>query len=53
MARRGAKVAKTAYKEGKTLRETVVALGLMTGEAFDAAVVPEDMVGPRPLAKSK
>jgi fumarate hydratase class II len=48
-----AKVAKTAYKEGKTLRETVVELGLMTGEAFDAAVVPEDMVGPRPLAKSK
>ncbi|MEM7309639.1 MAG: class II fumarate hydratase [Planctomycetota bacterium] len=42
-----AKVAKKAYVEGKTLRETIVELGLMTGEEFDAAVVPGDMVGPR------
>jgi fumarate hydratase class II len=42
-----AKVAKQAYHDGTTLREAVVALGLMSGEAFDAAVVPADMVGPR------
>jgi fumarate hydratase class II len=42
-----AKVAKKAFHEGTTLREAVVALGLMTGPDFDAAVVPGDMVGPR------
>lgn len=43
-----AKVAKKAYKENTTLREAVVALGFMKAEEFDAAVVPSDMVGPRP-----
>ncbi len=42
-----AKVAKKAFKEGTTLREAVVALGLMSGEEFDAAVIPGEMVGPR------
>ena len=42
-----AKVAKKAYKENKTLREAVVELGLMTGDAFDDAVVPSEMVAPR------
>ena len=42
-----AKVAKKAYREGTTLRESVQALGLMSGEEFDAAVVPGEMVGPR------
>jgi fumarate hydratase, class II len=42
-----AKVAKKAYQENTTLREAVVALGLMSGEAFDAAVDPSSMVGPR------
>jgi fumarate hydratase class II len=42
-----AKVAKKAFHDGSTLREAVVALGLMTAEAFDAAVVPQQMVGPR------
>ena len=32
--------------ENTTLREAIVALGFMTGEEFDAAVVPGDMVGP-------
>ena len=41
-----AKVAKKAHQEGTTLREAALALGVMTGEQFDAAVVPEDMVGP-------
>ncbi|MEZ4287907.1 MAG: class II fumarate hydratase [Polyangiales bacterium] len=40
-----AKVAKHAYKTGKTLRESVIELGLLSGEEFDAAVIPEDMVG--------
>ncbi len=42
-----AKVAKKAYLDGATLRETVEALGLMSGEEFDAAVIPHEMVGPR------
>jgi len=41
-----AKVAKKAHKEGTTLREAVVELGLMTGDEFDAAVRPEDMTHP-------
>jgi fumarate hydratase class II len=41
-----AKIAKTAYKEGKTLRETALALGLVTGEDFDRIVRPEKMVHP-------
>jgi fumarate hydratase class II len=39
-------VAKKAHKEGTTLREAVVALELMSGEEFDAAVVPADMTHP-------
>jgi fumarate hydratase class II len=42
-----AKVAKKAYKDGTTLREAVVALGLMKGEEFDRAVKPEQMVAPK------
>ncbi len=38
--------AKKAHHEKTTLREAVIALGLMTGSQFDAAVVPGDMVGP-------
>jgi fumarate hydratase class II len=45
-------VAKKAYKEGSTLREAIVKLGYMTGEEFDKAVVPIDMVSPmKPKAK--
>ncbi|WP_127144194.1 class II fumarate hydratase [Pelagibacterium montanilacus] len=42
-----AKIAKTAHKNGTTLREEAINLGLLTGEEFDAEVRPEDMVGPR------
>ncbi len=42
-----ATVAKKAYKENKTLREVTVELGFMTGEAFDKAVIPADMVHPK------
>ena len=42
-----AKVAKTAYKNDKSLRETAMELGLLSGEEFDALVVPADMVHPK------
>jgi len=42
-----AKVAKQAYQKGMTLRDSVQALGFMTAEEFDAAVIPGEMVGPR------
>jgi fumarate hydratase class II len=44
-----AKIAKTAHKNGSTLRETAIELGLLTGEEFDAEVKPEQMVGPLKL----
>jgi fumarate hydratase, class II len=40
-----AKVAKTAHKNGTTLREEAVKLGI-TVEDFDAIVRPENMIGP-------
>jgi fumarate hydratase class II len=42
-----AKLAKTAYEKGQTLRETAIELGLLEGEEFDRLIVPADMVGPR------
>ena len=40
-----AKIAKTAHKNGTTLREESINLGFLTGEEFDEWVRPEDMVG--------
>ncbi|NTX03359.1 class II fumarate hydratase [Myxococcus sp. CA040A] len=40
-----AKIAKQAHKEGKTLKEVAVALGLLTSEQFDQWVRPEKMTG--------
>ena len=40
-------VAKTAHKNGTTLREEAVKLGLVTAEQFDAIVRPENMIGPK------
>ncbi|MDO4643958.1 MAG: class II fumarate hydratase [Cardiobacteriaceae bacterium] len=42
-----AKVAKTAYKNDKSLRDTAIELGLLSGEEFDALVKPEEMVHPK------
>ena len=42
-----AKVAKTAYKEGKTLKQVAVELNLVTEEQFDAVVKPEEMIAPK------
>ncbi len=41
-----AKIAKTAYENGTTLKEEAVKLGLMTAADFDRLVKPEDMTGP-------
>ena len=41
------KVAKTAHKNGTTLREEAIALGLVDAETFDRVVRPEDMIGPK------
>ena len=41
-----AKIAKHAYKNDTTLREAAVELGILTGEQFDDAIKPEEMVGP-------
>jgi len=39
-----AKVAKKAHAEGTTLKESAVALGLLTSKEFDEKVKPEEMV---------
>ena len=41
-----AKIAKTAHKNGTTLREEAVGGGYVTNEEFDALVRPENMVHP-------
>ena len=43
---RAAQIAKRAHQEGTTLREAAVASGHLSGEQFDAWVVPERMTGP-------
>jgi fumarate hydratase class II len=40
-----AKIAKTAHKTGKTLKQTAIDLGLVTAAQFDEWVRPEKMVG--------
>jgi fumarate hydratase class II len=40
-------VAKTAHQQGKTLRQTVVELNLLSEEEFDRVVVPSQMIGPK------
>ena len=40
-------VAKTAHKNGTTLREEAINLGFVDEETFDRVVRPEDMIGPK------
>ena len=40
-----AKIAKTAHKENKTLKQVAIELGLVTEGEFDEWVKPEQMVG--------
>lgn len=42
---KAALIAKTAHKNGTTLREEAINLNLLSGEEFDQWVRPEDMVG--------
>ncbi len=41
------KVAKTAHKNGTTLKEEAIALGFVDEATFDRVVRPENMVGPK------
>lgn len=44
---KAAKIAKTAHKEGTTLKEAALKLGYLTEAEFDKWVKPEDMLGPK------
>jgi fumarate hydratase class II len=42
-----AKIAKTAHKNGTTLKEEALKTGLVTAEEFERLVRPEDMIHPK------
>jgi len=44
---KAAKIAKTAHKNGSTLKATAIELGYLNEEQFDEWVKPEDMLGPK------
>jgi len=44
---KAAEVAKKALHDGVSLRQAALALGYLTGEEFDQAVRPEDMIHPK------
>uniref|UniRef100_A0A1A9VSC6 fumarate hydratase n=1 Tax=Glossina austeni TaxID=7395 RepID=A0A1A9VSC6_GLOAU len=44
---KAAKIAKTAHKNGTTLKEEAIKLGFLTEEQFNNWVKPEDMLGPK------
>jgi fumarate hydratase class II len=48
---KASQVAKKAYKEGKSLKETIVELGFMSAEDFDRHVRPEEMIAPKAPGK--
>merc|ERR1712050_669522 len=41
------KIAKTAHREGTTLKQSALTLGYLTEEEFNLWVKPEDMLGPK------
>jgi fumarate hydratase class II len=43
-----AKIAKTAHKQGKTLKQVTLELGALSEAEFDAVVRPEEMCEPKP-----
>jgi fumarate hydratase class II len=45
---KAAEIAQTAHRDGKTLKETAIALGYLTAEEFDQWVDPLTMVGELP-----
>ena len=44
---KAAEVAKKAYNDGASLRETIINLGYMSGEDFDSVVKPDKMINPK------
>lgn len=44
---KAAEVAKKAYSDGASLRETIINLGYMSGEDFDRFVKPDKMIKPK------
>lgn len=44
---KAAQIAKTAHKEGATLKETAIKIGFLTSEQFDKWVQPSEMLGPK------
>lgn len=46
-----AKIAKHAHKEGLTLKEGAIQLGILTEEQFNEWVVPTQMLGPHQYKK--
>ncbi len=42
-----AKIAKTAHKNGTTLKEETIKLGFLTADEFDKYVKPEEMIAPK------
>ncbi|KAJ3144443.1 hypothetical protein HK101_002691 [Irineochytrium annulatum] len=46
-----AKAAKKAHKEGTSLKQATISLGLLTEEEFEKYVRPEQMIGPSEAAK--
>ncbi|KAI8115422.1 hypothetical protein FF38_03066 [Lucilia cuprina] len=44
---KAAKIAKTAHKNGTTLKEEAIKLGYLTEEQFNQWVRPQDMLGPK------
>ena len=42
-----AKIAKNAHKNGLTLRQSALQMGLVTDEQFDKWINPGEMTGPR------
>jgi fumarate hydratase class II len=44
---KAAEIAKTAHKNGTTLKEEAIRLGHVTAADFDRLVKPEDMIGPK------
>ncbi|CAL8113780.1 unnamed protein product [Orchesella dallaii] len=44
---KAAQIAKTAHKDGTTLKEAALKLGHLTSQDFDKWVIPENMLGPK------
>lgn len=44
---KSAKIAKTAHKEGTTLKQAAIKLGYLTEDQFNEWVRPENMLGPK------